>query len=492
MAAHLESVRRALAQQDAAVDRFKAIIEENSALNERILEHEDTIARQAAELSTLRSEADDTMTARAAQTAARRLEQQNASLQRDLSAAHEAARALDKERVALADALHERDRRLETLRRDHDRMKQARDEAVSKLSAERSKAKRHAEEALLRKQEHDSLVQRVISDKDKKNGELNAMTEVVERLRSDLDLKNEKEWSVVEAVPSKARCVVRRAHAVSAVDVCLEGKHAVSGGEDGSLVVWHVSSTPTPSLRLATDRREPCASVDVKHDLVLCSTKNTSVQLWDINGRRRLSLQHAHQKKARMGGAVLLSSSTYATCASDGVVKFWDHDRVREERLCPSGGSALASVGGHSVIAGHADGACRLWDARSEVCALDMGPRDSTAAVRAVAAEGHFVASLNADHALYIYDRRRSTCVHSLKHDALKAPERCRIAWAPGALHVAAPSVSGAVLVFDARTGACATTLQPSSLEAPPVNAVAWAADILATVDADGGLALWD
>ena len=116
----LESVRRALAQQDAEVDRFKAIIQENSALNERILEHEDTIARQAAELSTLRSEADDTMTARAAQTAARRLEQQNASLQRDLSAAHEAARALDKERVALADALHERDRRLETLRRDSD------------------------------------------------------------------------------------------------------------------------------------------------------------------------------------------------------------------------------------------------------------------------------------------------------------------------------------------------------------------------------------
>ena len=59
-------------------------------------------------------------------------------------------------------------------------------------------------------------------------------------------------------------------------------------------------------------------------------------------------------------------------------------------------------------------------------------------------------------------------------------------------MHVAAPSVSGAVLVFDARTGACATTLQPSSLEAPPVNAVAWAADILATVDQDGGLALWD
>ena len=48
-----------------------------------------------------------------------------------------------------------------------------------------------------------------------------------------------------------------------------------------------------------------------------------------------------------------------------------------------------------TVIAGHADGACRLWDARSDVCALDMGPRDSTAAVRAVAAEGHFVASLN-------------------------------------------------------------------------------------------------
>ena len=98
----LESVRRALAQQDAAVDRYRAIIEENSALNERVLEHEDTIARQAAELSTLRSEADDTMSIQAAQTAARRLEQQNASLQRDLGAAHEAARALDKERVALA------------------------------------------------------------------------------------------------------------------------------------------------------------------------------------------------------------------------------------------------------------------------------------------------------------------------------------------------------------------------------------------------------
>ena len=129
MAAHLESGRRALAQQDAAVDRFKAIIEENSALNERILEHEDTIARQAAALSTLRSEADDTMPARPAQTAPRRLEQQTPAPPGDLRAAHEAARALDKERGALADALHERDRRLETLRRDSDRMKLARDEA---------------------------------------------------------------------------------------------------------------------------------------------------------------------------------------------------------------------------------------------------------------------------------------------------------------------------------------------------------------------------
>ena len=39
MAAHLESVRRALAQQDKDVDRYRAIIEENSALNERILDH---------------------------------------------------------------------------------------------------------------------------------------------------------------------------------------------------------------------------------------------------------------------------------------------------------------------------------------------------------------------------------------------------------------------------------------------------------------------
>ena len=193
------------------------------------------------------------------------------------------------------------------------------------------------------------------------------------------------------------------------------GKHAVSGGEDGSLVVWHVTTTPTPALRLATDRRGPCASVDLKHDLILCASKNTSIQLWDINGRRRLSIQHSHQKKARMGGAVLLSSSTYVTCASDGIIKFWDHDVVREERLCPSGGAALASVGGHSVIAGHADGARRLWDARSDVCALDMGPRDSTAAVRAVAAEGHFVASLNADHALRAHDEGVYVCTPSTR-----------------------------------------------------------------------------
>ena len=114
MAAHLESVRRALAQQDAEVDRFKAIIQENSALNERILEHEDTIARQAAELSTLRSEADDTMTARAAQTAARRLEQQNASLQRE---------ELRNDQLMLGDI--ENKKRVET-----------RDEAASALLAE--------------------------------------------------------------------------------------------------------------------------------------------------------------------------------------------------------------------------------------------------------------------------------------------------------------------------------------------------------------------
>ena len=500
--AGLEAVRRALAQQNSEVDRFRAVVQENSSLNERILDHEDTIARQAAALSTLRSEADDVMTARAATTAATRLEQQNASLQRDLAAAHEAARALDKERVTLADALHGRDRRLEQAKRDLDELREQvrrshedRDAAVAQLQTARAAAKLHEDEARLRKREHDALVERVISDKDQKNGDLNSMNEVVERLRGELDLQKDDEWAVVRAVPSKARCLIQRAHAAPAVAVCLGGSQAVSGAADGSLILWEVNATPTPKVRFVTDRREACASLDLRHDRVLCATQATSLQLWDVTGRRLLSLHQGHAKKARMGGAVLLSQTAFASCAADGVVKFWEHDVCKDERLCPSGCTSLDRVGRDTVVTGHSDGACRVWDARSEVFALDVGPRASTAGVCAVACEVHLIAALNCDDVLYVYDRRRGAAVHALKHDALRAPERCRLAFAPGALHVAAPSSTGAVVVFDAKSGVCATVLAPPSLDAPCVAAVAWADApkvLLATVDHEGGLALWE
>ena len=84
-----------------------------------------------------------------------------------------------------------------------------------------------------------------------------------------------------------------------------------------------------------------------------------------------------------------------------------------------------------------------------------------------------------------VHDRRRSTCVHSLGQMPC-APERCRIAWAPGAAR--RRLVSGAVLVFDARTGAC-DHFAPSSLRSPSPS---WPGGRrLATVDQDGRVVHW-
>ena len=109
-----DGVAASLRRTNAHVEStFGAVVRENASLNAQRYAQDAAMAEMRCELARLRSEAADVLGRREVMEEAGRLEKRVAGLQRELSASNAAERALQEERVALADALHGRERALE-------------------------------------------------------------------------------------------------------------------------------------------------------------------------------------------------------------------------------------------------------------------------------------------------------------------------------------------------------------------------------------------
>ena len=202
-----DGVAASLRRTNAHVEStFGAVVRENASLNAQRYAQDAAMAEMRCELARLRSEAADVLGRREVMEEAGRLEKRVAGLQRELSASNAAERALQEERVALADALHGRERALERAAAALDASR-ASEAALGALRAEgaadvrtlrrelelrtAAEARCREESGLLRAQ-NDDLVTRLVADKQRLVGEMNGMNDIIDRLKRELELRAEE------------------------------------------------------------------------------------------------------------------------------------------------------------------------------------------------------------------------------------------------------------------------------------------------------------
>ena len=377
-----DGVAASLRQTNAHVEStFGAVVRENASLNAQRYAQDAAMAEMRCELARLRSEAADVLGRREVMEEAGRLEKRVAGLQRELSASNAAERALQEERVALADALHSRERALERAAAALDASR-ASEAALGALRAEgaadvvtlrrelelrtAAEARCREEGGLLRAQ-NDDLVTRLVADKQRLVGEMNGMNDIIDRLKRELELRAEEAppaptggrrlldtarsffaraddaddgappadapepeaWDVVRALPSgDARCVLHRALGGDASDVCFDegGSLLAAAACGGSVHVWEGvdglgATPPRPRFTAAPkDKRDGGAlCVAASADAVAATFAGRSLRLWDARaGRLRVDLSNAHGGAAKIYGlAFLRRSRVLVTAATD-------------------------------------------------------------------------------------------------------------------------------------------------------------------------------
>jgi WD40 repeat protein/transcriptional regulator with XRE-family HTH domain len=149
------------------------------------------------------------------------------------------------------------------------------------------------------------------------------------------------------------------------------GRLLASGGADGTLRVWEVSTR-----RLLADLEGHTSAVwgvalDPGSRMLASGSEDGAIRLWDLTTSQCLATLQGHTN-AVYGVALSEGGELLATCGADGTVRLWDTGTARL-RVTLRGHAGVVrgvalSADGRLVVSGGFDETVRLWDADRGVC----------------------------------------------------------------------------------------------------------------------------
>jgi WD40 repeat protein len=205
--------------------------------------------------------------------------------------------------------------------------------------------------------------------------------------------------------------------AVNAVAVLLDGRRALSGAEDGTLILWDLNSGEV--IRTLEGHHGAVNAVAVlPHGRALSGAEDATLKLWDLDSGEVIHTLEGHRRK--ITAVAMLPDGRRALSGSyDGMLKLWNLDsgevihtfegqlgRVTAVAVLPDGRRALS---------GFFEGTVKLWDLDSgEVTRTLEGSQRGVTAL-AVLWGGRRALSASFDRTLKLWDVDSGKVIRTLE-----------------------------------------------------------------------------
>jgi hypothetical protein len=188
---------------------------------------------------------------------------------------------------------------------------------------------------------------------------------------------------------------------------------ALTGNEDGALVVWnvetcqrvhHIEAHPAPNRVIRSVAFSP---VDGKR--ALSAGDDGVVRVWDVTTGKQISTFTGHSPWSVMSAAFSPNGLRAISGGDDKVIRLWDVDTGKEVRSFEGHTGSVTSVAfvpPDRILSGSADRSLRLWNADTgKLVRVLEGHKRAVTSV-AVSADGNHALSGGRDNNVYLWDLR--------------------------------------------------------------------------------------
>jgi WD40 repeat protein/predicted Ser/Thr protein kinase len=299
-----------------------------------------------------------------------------------------------------------------------------------------------------------------------------------------------KLWQVSSG--RQLRSFVGHAAGILSVAFSPDGKLALSGDGDGTIKLWEVSSGR--NLRTFAGHRGGVLSASFSPDnrFALSGGADGTVKLWETASGRELRSFVGHQ--AGILGVAFSPDGNFALSGdTDGAIKLWEVASGRELRSFVGSTGDVHSVAfspdGNFALLGGVDGTVKLWDmASSRELRAFAGHQEGGVETAAFSSDGKFVLSGGADGTLKLWETSSGRELHSFAglRDGVLG-----VAFSPDGRFALSAGVDGTIKLWEIandrelrsfanrRKGILSTALSPDG-------------KITLSGDADGTIRMWD
>jgi cytochrome c len=197
--------------------------------------------------------------------------------------------------------------------------------------------------------------------------------------------------------------------AVNAVAVLPDGRFA-SGGADGRIGLWRAGAERP--VAVFEGHQAPLAALAVSPDgaALASASWDQTVRLWPLNGGE-VRVFEGHQQN--VNGVAFLPDGSVVSAGYDATLRIWPRTGAPVIATLPTPLNAVAVTGDGEIVAGGADGKVYLLSSSGEVRA-EVAAQSTPVIALAASGDGSLVAAAGIRGSVTIIDRRARTAARTL------------------------------------------------------------------------------
>ncbi|MCH8204672.1 MAG: protein kinase [Candidatus Hydrogenedentes bacterium] len=246
---------------------------------------------------------------------------------------------------------------------------------------------------------------------------------------------------------------------VSAVSLSFDGWHALTGGDDGQVRIWEVSSRKCTAVLDGHSARIHAVTLSEEERTVLTASADKTLRLWDPVTAKCLFTLSGHQGPVR-AGAMTPNAKHVLSGSEDGTLMLWESGTGKRVRIFMGHRGGVNDVAitrcGNYALSASSDCTLKQWDLWTGKCLRTFDNSDSRITSVCVSHDGSLMLSA-CETQLQLWSLKTAKLVRSIRAHSAEIFSVCLNEAGQYALSATG---MGTIKVWDIQTGQCLRSLQ--------------------------------